>query len=57
MGLGLMMFNTTFSNISGILWRSVLMLEKTFDLMQVADKLYHTTVVSSTARHHRDSRS
>ena len=56
MGLGLMMFNTTFSNISGILWRSVLMLEKTFDLMQVADKLYHITVVSSTARHHRDSR-
>jgi hypothetical protein len=57
MGLGLMMFNTTFSNISGILWRSVLMLEKTFDLTQVSDKLYHITVVSSTARHHQDSRS
>ena len=30
-----MMFNTTFSNISTILWRSVLLLEETTDLSSI----------------------
>ena len=37
-------FNTTFNNISVISWLSVLLLEKpekTTDLSQVTDKLYH----------------
>jgi hypothetical protein len=45
----LMVFNATFNNISVISWRSVLLmeetgvryLEKTSDLPQVTDKLYH----------------
>jgi len=39
-----MVFNATFNNISVISWRSVLLLEgseKTTDLSQVTDKLYH----------------
>ena len=42
-----MVFNATFNNISAISWRSVLLLEelenseKTPDLPQVTDKLYH----------------
>ena len=42
-----MVFNTTFNNISAILWRSVLLVEETrvpgenHDLPQVTDKLYH----------------
>jgi hypothetical protein len=41
-----MMFNATFNNISVISWRSVLLEEteypdKTTDLPQVTDKLYH----------------
>ena len=36
-----MVFNATFNNISVILWRSVLLTEKTTDLPQVTDKLYH----------------
>jgi hypothetical protein len=43
-----MVFNATFSNISVISWSSVLLveeymeyLEKTIDLSQVTDKLYH----------------
>ena len=43
------MFNGTFNNISVILWQSVLLveetgvkyLEKTTDMSQVSDKLYH----------------
>ena len=38
------MFNATFSNISVIWWQSVLLVEypeKTTDLSQVTDKLYH----------------
>jgi hypothetical protein len=34
-------FNATFNNISGISWRSVLLVEKNTDLSQVIDKLYH----------------
>jgi hypothetical protein len=43
----LMVFNATFNNISFILWWSVLLVEetgvpeKTTDLSQVTDKLYH----------------
>jgi hypothetical protein len=42
-----MVFNVTFNNISAISWLSVLLveetgeLEKTTDLSQVIDKLYH----------------
>ena len=39
-----MVFNTTFNNISFISWWSVLLVkypEKTTDLSQVTDKLYH----------------
>jgi len=38
-----MVFNTTFNNISAILWQSVLLVEeseKTTDLLQVIDKIY-----------------
>jgi hypothetical protein len=36
-----MVFNDTFNNISVILWQSVLLVEKTNDLSQVTDELYH----------------
>ena len=42
-----MVFNATFNNISAISWQSVLLMEetevpeKTTDLLQVADNLYH----------------
>ena len=42
-----MVFNATFNNISAISWRSVLLVEvtkfpdKTINLLQVTDKLYH----------------
>jgi hypothetical protein len=36
-----MVFNTTFNNMSAILWQSVLLVEETTDLLQVTDKLYH----------------
>ena len=46
--VGFMMFNATFNNISVISWQSVLLVEKTpeypektTDLSQVTDKLYH----------------
>jgi hypothetical protein len=42
--VGFMVFNVTFNNISVISWRSVLLMEdpeKTTDLSQVTDKLYH----------------
>ena len=42
MGWGeIMVFNTTLSNISVISWLSVLLVEKTNDLLQVTDKHYH----------------
>jgi hypothetical protein len=34
-------FNVTFNNISVISWQSVLLVEKTNDLLQVTDKHYH----------------
>jgi hypothetical protein len=40
----IMVFNATFNNISVISWRSVLLVEKTIDLPQVTDKLYHKTL-------------
>jgi len=36
-----MVFNATFNNISVIYWQSVLLVEKTTNLPQVTDKLYH----------------
>ena len=36
-----MVFNATFNNVSVISRRSVLLVEKTTDLPQVTDKLYH----------------
>ena len=57
-----MVFNATFNNISVILWRSVLLVDKTgvpgetTNLPQVTDKLYNINV-SCTARHQQDSNS
>jgi hypothetical protein len=36
-----MVLNATFNTISVILWLSVLLVEKSIDLLQVTDKLYH----------------
>jgi hypothetical protein len=36
-----MVFNATSNNISVISWWSVLLMEKTINLSQVSDKLYH----------------
>jgi hypothetical protein len=38
-GLDAKVFNATLNNISAILWRSVVLLEKTTDVSQVTDKL------------------
>jgi hypothetical protein len=38
---GRIVFNTTLNNISVISWLSVLLVEKTTDLSQVTDNLYH----------------
>jgi hypothetical protein len=46
-------FNVTFNNISVISWQSVLLVEetggaeKTIDLKQVTDKLYHIMLYTS----------
>jgi hypothetical protein len=56
-----MMFNAIFNNNSVISWRSVLLVEetdnteKTSDLSQVTDKLYHHNVISSTFCRERGS--
>jgi hypothetical protein len=55
--MGIMVFNTTFNNMSVISGRSVLLVEKTTDLPQVTDKSLSHNVVLSTPRHERDSNS
>ena len=50
----LMVFNASFNNISVISWRSVLLVEKTFDqMLQVTDILYHIMLYQSTPRYER----
>jgi len=61
LGWWFMVFNATFNNIPVISWQLVLLVEetgvpeKTTDLSQVTDKLYHHNVISSTPRHERGS--
>ena len=50
LGVRIMVYNATFNNISVISWRSVLLLEKTTDLLQVADTVLSHNVASSTNR-------
>ena len=57
-----MVFNTTFNNISAILWRSVILVEeteepkKTTDLSQVTDKRVSTAGGENTFAHIPDRR-
>ena len=44
LGLGVMMFNAIINTISVISWRSVLLVEKTINLLQVTDKLLSNNV-------------
>jgi hypothetical protein len=39
--MGYVVVNATFNNILVMSWRSVLLVEETTDLPQVADKLYY----------------
>jgi hypothetical protein len=53
-----MVFNTTFSNISVISWRSFLLVEEAIenpDMPPVTDNFLSHNVVSSTIRRERDS--
>ena len=52
-----MVFNATFNNISVISWRSVLLVVKTTDLLQVTDKFFHINVVQSAPCHEQVSNS
>jgi len=58
-----MVFNATFTNISAISWRSILLAEETrvqrenHRPAQVTDKFYHTMFVLSTTLHEWDSNS
>jgi hypothetical protein len=45
-----MVINSTFNNISVILWRSVLLVEKTTDLSQVTVNIYHIMLCTSIIR-------
>jgi len=54
-----MMFNATFNNISGILWRSVLLVDAIGENHRPVASHWQTShnVVSITPRHERDSNS
>ena len=55
-----MVFNATFNNISGISWRSVLVVEETGESHRPVARHWQTSshnVVLSTPRHERDSNS
>ena len=56
-GLGIMMFNATFNNISVILWWSILLVEETGVLGENHWQIWSHNVVSSTPHHERGSNS
>jgi len=52
-----MSFNSTFNNISVILWRSVLLVEETEKSTDLPEVTLSHSVVSSTPRNERDPNS